>query len=91
MDTKCRRRLVTEKRRDNPVLAREALHFAGLAGAPGRPTHLIQDVTFDSLQRLAPRPRNSKLRCLLSNLAGLPPLPDWKVALREFVDLPDEQ
>ena len=39
----------------------------------------------DSLARPAPRPRNSRLRCLLSPALGLPPLPDWRDALREYV------
>jgi dTDP-4-dehydrorhamnose reductase len=39
----------------------------------------------DSLARPAPRPRNSRLRCLLSPAVGLAPLPDWRDALREYV------
>jgi dTDP-4-dehydrorhamnose reductase len=39
----------------------------------------------DSLERPAPRPRNSRLRCLLSEAIGLKPLPDWHDALAEFV------
>jgi dTDP-4-dehydrorhamnose reductase len=35
-------------------------------------------------QLKAPRPRNSRLRCLLSPVIGLAPLPDWQSALREF-------
>ncbi len=45
---------------------------------------VIESVRMDSLQRPAPRPRNSRLRCLLSEAIGLPPLPDWRLALRDF-------
>jgi dTDP-4-dehydrorhamnose reductase len=38
----------------------------------------------DSLQRPAPRPRNSCLRCLLSEELTLQPLPHWHEALKEF-------
>jgi dTDP-4-dehydrorhamnose reductase len=40
----------------------------------------------DSLNRPAPRPRNSRLRCLLSPAIGLKPLPDWREALKDFVE-----
>ena len=59
--------------------AREALMAAGLDGAN------IEGVLMDSLARPAPRPRNSRLRCLLSEALGLEPLPDWRLALKEFV------
>jgi dTDP-4-dehydrorhamnose reductase len=45
---------------------------------------LIEVVSMDSLRRPAPRPRNSRLRCLLSPAVGLTPLPDWLDALTEF-------
>jgi dTDP-4-dehydrorhamnose reductase len=45
----------------------------------------IEVVSMDSLKRPAPRPRNSRLRCLLSPAIGLKPLPDWLDALSEFV------
>ena len=47
---------------------------------------LIETVGFADLQRPAPRPQNSKLRCLLSEKIGLAPLPDWKTALAEFLE-----
>jgi dTDP-4-dehydrorhamnose reductase len=47
---------------------------------------LIQPVSMDSLGRPAPRPRNSKLRCLLSPALGLPPLPHWQEGLAQFVN-----
>jgi len=48
-------------------------------------------VSIDSLQRPAPRPRNSRLKCIMSPAVGLDPLPDWKHAVRAFVkSLPQE-
>jgi dTDP-4-dehydrorhamnose reductase len=45
----------------------------------------IEEVSMDALERPAPRPRNSRLRCLLSEAVGLPPLPDWQQSLARFV------
>jgi len=45
----------------------------------------IETVDGDSLNRPAPRPRNSRLKCLLSEAVGLPALPFWERALGEFV------
>jgi dTDP-4-dehydrorhamnose reductase len=59
--------------------ARRALAAAGQEQAP------IESVLTDSLRRPAPRPRNSRLRCVLSEAIGLEPLPDWQLALQEFV------
>ena len=50
----------------------------------GRESVTVEEVKADSLKRPAPRPRNSRLRCLLSEALGLAPLPDWQDALREF-------
>lgn len=61
------------------VYARAALE---LAGCPS--THL-ESVTMSSIPRPAPRPRNSRLRCLLSEAIGLTPLPFWKDSLKEFI------
>ncbi|HEX8458769.1 MAG TPA: dTDP-4-dehydrorhamnose reductase [Pyrinomonadaceae bacterium] len=58
--------------------AEEAVRVAGVEAAE------IESVSMDSLSRPAPRPRNSRLRCLLSEAIGLAPLPDWKAALAEF-------
>jgi dTDP-4-dehydrorhamnose reductase len=44
----------------------------------------IESVSMDSLARPAPRPRNSRLRCLVSEAIGLPPLRPWEAALAEF-------
>lgn len=45
----------------------------------------IEPVSLADLHRPAPRPRNSRLRCLLSPAMGLEPLPDWRESLNEFV------
>jgi dTDP-4-dehydrorhamnose reductase len=58
--------------------ARAAVQAVGAAGVE------IEAVTMDSLKRPAPRPRNSRLRCLLSEAIGLRPLRDWREALAEF-------
>jgi dTDP-4-dehydrorhamnose reductase len=52
---------------------------------------LIESVTMDSLTRPAPRPRNSKLKCLLSEAIGLPPLPRWQEGLAHFVARPSAE
>jgi dTDP-4-dehydrorhamnose reductase len=44
----------------------------------------IESVSMDSLTRPAPRPRNSRLRCLLSEAVGLERLPLWRDSLRDF-------
>jgi dTDP-4-dehydrorhamnose reductase len=59
--------------------ARLALTTAGLDPDSLRPVKLAE------LNRPAPRPRNSRLRCLLSAAIGLEPLPSWQDALREFI------
>jgi dTDP-4-dehydrorhamnose reductase len=48
----------------------------------------LETVSLDEIKRPAARPRNSRLRCLLSEAVGLPAMPDWRDALREFVQLP---
>jgi dTDP-4-dehydrorhamnose reductase len=45
----------------------------------------FESVSMRSLQRLAPRPVNSRLACLLSEAIGLEPLPPWQEALKDFV------
>ena len=57
----------------------EALKLAGLS------TDMLEIVDGDSLARPAPRPRNSKLKCLLSEKIGLTPLPPWQEGLAHFV------
>ena len=47
----------------------------------------VQSTTLAELNRPAPRPRNSRLRCLLSEDLGLDPLPHWQEALRHFIQV----
>ena len=63
------------------VFARVALDLGGYASTN------LESVAASSLDRPAPRPRNSRLRCLLSEAIGLTPLPFWKDSLRDFVAL----
>jgi dTDP-4-dehydrorhamnose reductase len=58
---------------------REAIHIAGVGGVE------IESISMASLRRPAPRPRNSRLRCLFSEAIGLEPLREWRDALRDFV------
>lgn len=59
--------------------ARETLERAGFGSVN------IQSIEMDSLNRPAPRPRNSRLKCLVSGTVGLSPLPSWEQAVDEFV------
>jgi len=45
----------------------------------------LETVDQNSLNRPAPRPRNSRLKCLFSEAVGLPALPFWEVGLKDFV------
>ena len=54
-------------------------------------TSLLTKVSLESLHRPAPRPRNSRLKCILSPAIGLGPLPHWTDALKAFISrLPKE-
>lgn len=66
--------------------------FVSAALEVGGYSSIVESVSMDSLNRPARRPRNSRLRCLLSDAIGLAPLPFWLDAVREFValDLPGE-
>jgi dTDP-4-dehydrorhamnose reductase len=44
----------------------------------------IESISADSINRPAPRPRNSRLKCLISEAIGLDPLPLWLDSLRDF-------
>ena len=59
--------------------ARAAIHAAGLDDT------LVQSISLTELPRHAPRPRNSRLRCLLTEAIKLQPLPHLQDAIREFV------
>lgn len=71
------------------VNAGEGTSFEGFARyalkAAGLNDDLLQGVTLGSLKRPAPRPRNSRLRCVLSAAIGLNPLPFWQDAVRELI------
>ena len=45
----------------------------------------VQPCTTEEFPRPAPRPKNSRLEKMALRLAGLPPMPDWKVALADFM------
>lgn len=47
----------------------------------------VQPCTTEEFPRPAPRPKNSRLDKMGLRLAGLPPMPDWKTALAEFISL----
>ena len=66
------------------TFTREALRLAGL-GTDG-----LEVVSGDSLGRPAPRPHNSRLKCLLSEAIGLAPLRSWQDGLAHFVSNHEE-
>jgi len=61
--------------------ARAALDLSGLAATN------LESVEMGSLNRPAPRPRNSRLKCLLSEALGLIPLPFWQESVADFATL----
>jgi dTDP-4-dehydrorhamnose reductase len=61
------------------MFTREALRLANQSSV------VVESVLTDSLQRPAPRPRYSKLKCLLSPAIGLLPLRTWQEGLADFV------
>lgn len=67
------------------TFTREALKLSGCEPA------LMEPVSMDSLSRPAPRPRNSKMKCLLSEAIGLPTLPHWQEGLADFVARMDHE
>ena len=46
---------------------------------------LIEQVHEGDMKRIAPRPRYTPMRCLLSEQLGLPPMRDWRAALANYV------
>jgi len=61
------------------TFAFEALRLAGLS------METVEVVDNDSLGRPAPRPHNSKMKCLLSEAIGLAPLRQWQEGLSHFL------
>jgi dTDP-4-dehydrorhamnose reductase len=61
------------------TFSREALRLAGLD------SDKLEIVKGDSLKRPAPRPHNSRLKCLVSDAIGLAPLRPWREAVAHFV------
>ncbi|HET7112958.1 MAG TPA: dTDP-4-dehydrorhamnose reductase [Pyrinomonadaceae bacterium] len=61
------------------VFTREALRLAN------HPAKMLESVSMDSLPRPAPRPRDSRLKCLLSPAIGLLSLRTWQEGLADFV------
>lgn len=59
----------------------EALRLAGIS------TDVLEIIEGDSLGRPAPRPRNSRMKCLLSEAIGLAPLPPWQESLAHFIKM----
>lgn len=52
----------------------------------GYNSDLIEPVSAKTLKRPAPRPIDSRLKCLFSKKFGLKPLPNWETALKKFLD-----
>lgn len=61
------------------TFARTALEIGGVD--PAR----LTSTTLAELNAAAPRPRNSRMRCLLSEAIRLTPLRGWRAALEDFV------
>jgi dTDP-4-dehydrorhamnose reductase len=47
----------------------------------------VEPCTTDEFPRPAPRPKNSRLDKMALRLSNLPPMPDWKDALAEFIKI----
>jgi dTDP-4-dehydrorhamnose reductase len=63
-----------------------ALEAGRLLGLPrGRIDSLIEIAHERDMKRIAARPRYTPLRCLASELLGLPAMRDWRAALAEYV------
>jgi dTDP-4-dehydrorhamnose reductase len=61
----------------------EAALLTGLGDADM--TRLIEKVSEAGAQRIAPRPRYTPMRCLLSERLGLAPMRDWRAALADYI------
>jgi dTDP-4-dehydrorhamnose reductase len=51
----------------------------------GKDQSCVQSIMSSTLDRPAPRPRNSRLKCLISEARGLLPLPPWREAVSQFL------
>lgn len=58
--------------------AAEIFHIAGR-------NQQVQPCTTEEFPRPAPRPKNSRLEKMMLRISNLPPMPDWRVALAEFM------
>jgi dTDP-4-dehydrorhamnose reductase len=67
------------------TFAQTALEIAGLTSVP------LESVSLAELARPAPRPRNSRMKCLWSEALHLDPMPHWTDALHTFVNLQSSQ
>ena len=63
--------------------ALEAGRAAGVADSASR--QLIEAVSEAEMERLAPRPRYTPLRCLVSEELGFAPMRSWRAALIDYV------
>jgi len=63
-----------------------ALEAGRLLGLTRVQTDALIEITHErDMKRVAPRPRYTPLRCLLSEQLGLPAMRDWRAALAAFV------
>jgi dTDP-4-dehydrorhamnose reductase len=53
--------------------------------------NLVKEISSTSLNRPAPRPKNSKLACLFTEKLGLEPLQNWEIALQKFIQRKKQQ
>ena len=60
--------------------AAEIFRIAGIA-------QKIQPCTTEEFPRPAPRPKNSRLDKMALRISGFSPMPDWRDALREFMEI----
>jgi dTDP-4-dehydrorhamnose reductase len=68
----------------------EGVSFVGFAQKiceiKGYDSDLIEPVSAETLKRPAPRPIDSRLKCLFSEKFGLEPLQNWETALKKFLN-----
>ncbi|HSP16596.1 MAG TPA: dTDP-4-dehydrorhamnose reductase [Thermoanaerobaculia bacterium] len=65
------------------TFARDAAAFAGVPNEVA--DRLIEVISEAEMNRMAPRPPWTPMRCLLSERLGLPPMRDWRDALLAYV------